>query len=147
MLKKESSQIEELLKGHPKKDKLIQFLQNFYCNHSAQFKILFGSSATGDFNYRSDIDLLIVSDSIKGNHFERLKKMYDISNGGIDFFVYSSAAFEKMVTTFHITALEALSDGILLYDKGLGQQYKAYINRLIEKNKLQKSRYSWTINV
>lgn len=147
MLKKEFSEIQQILEGHPKKDRLIDFLHKFYSNFSAELIILFGSSARGNFNYRSDIDLLIISDSIQGNYFERLRKMYEISKGGIDFFVYNTEEFKKMVKEFHITALEALSEGIFLLDKGLGKKYKNLIDQLIKENKLQKSEHAWIINV
>ena len=78
MLKKQFSQIKDLLEEHPKKDRLIDFLRKFYSNYLAEFIILFGSSAKGNFNYKSDIDLLIVSDSIQGDYFERILKMCDI---------------------------------------------------------------------
>ena len=147
MLKKEFSEIKRILEGHPKKERLIDFLHKFYSNFSAEFIILFGSSARGNFNYRSDIDLLIISNSIQGDYFKRLRKMYEISKGGIDFFVYTTKEFKKMVKQFNITALEALSEGIFLLDKGLGKKCKGHIDQLIKENKLQKSDHAWIINV
>ncbi|MFO8017798.1 MAG: nucleotidyltransferase domain-containing protein [Promethearchaeia archaeon] len=146
MLKKKFSEIKNLLEGHPKADKLINFLKSFYKNYSAEFIILFGSGAKGNFNYKSDIDLLIVSDAIKGNYFSKLRKMFDISKGGIDFFVYSTEEFKKMVNTYHLLAIEALANGILLYDKGLGKNYKNQIRELVKTNKLQRSKHAWVIN-
>ncbi|MEJ2279220.1 MAG: nucleotidyltransferase domain-containing protein [Candidatus Lokiarchaeota archaeon] len=119
-----SRKIKEILKEHPKWENLTKFLQNFYSNYSAEFILLFGSSAKGNFNYKSDIDLLIVSNSIEGNYFEKLKKMFDISPGGIDLYIYSLEDFDRMVREFHSITLEALSEGILLYDKGFGETYK-----------------------
>ncbi|MEJ2250490.1 MAG: nucleotidyltransferase domain-containing protein [Candidatus Lokiarchaeota archaeon] len=92
-----SRKIKEILKEHPKWENLTKFLQNFYSNYSAEFILLFGSSAKGNFNYKSDIDLLIVSNSIEGNYFEKLKKMFDISPGGIDLYIYSLEDFDRMV--------------------------------------------------
>lgn len=144
MFKKKLSKIKDLLEDHPKRDKLINFLEKFYSKYHAEFIILFGSSAKGNFNYRSDIDLLIVSDSIKGNYFEKLKKLYAISPGGIDFFIYHNDEFDSMFSDFHMMALEPLHNGILLYDeKGLGKKYINRVNRLLKNGTLTRSEHSW----
>ncbi|TXT59735.1 MAG: putative Nucleotidyltransferase [Promethearchaeota archaeon] len=146
MYKKKLNKITELLKNHLKRDKLIEFLKKFYSKYQAEFIILFGSSAKGYFNYRSDIDLLIVSDSIEGDYFEKLRKMYDISSDGIDFFVYNIDKFDEMVKEFHPITLEALYNGILLYDKGMGKKYKKRVKKLLENDTIRRSKNSWTIN-
>jgi len=146
MYKKRLNKITELLENHPKRDKLIEFLNKFYSKYKAEFVILFGSSATGNFNYRSDIDLLIVSNSVEGDYFEKLRKMYDISSGGIDFFVYNLDEFDEMVMEFHPITLEALYNGILLYDDGLGKKYKKRVKKLVENDILRKSKHSWILN-
>jgi len=52
-----------------------------------------------------------------------------------------------MVKQFHLTGLEALSEGIFLLDKGLGDKNKRHIDQLIKENKLQKSSHAWIINL
>ncbi|MHA1293938.1 MAG: nucleotidyltransferase domain-containing protein [Promethearchaeota archaeon] len=139
--------IKKKLKGHPKLNNLIQFLNKFFKQYSAEFIILFGSSAKGNFNYRSDLDLLIITNSIKGNYFEKLYQMQLITPGAIDFFIYTSTEFEKMVLNFHLIALEALSSGIIIYDKGNALYFKNHITNLINQNKIQKSKRGWRINI
>lgn len=122
------SEIEHVLKNHPKIEKLKQFLEDFFQRYSADFIILFGSSAKGNYNRRSDIDLLIVSNTIKGGYFEKQLKLQQINPGGIDFFLYSSDQFKKMVKHLHLIVLESLSDGMILYDKeGKAKAYKRSI--------------------
>jgi predicted nucleotidyltransferase len=139
-------ELENKLKSHPKLKNLKQFLIRFLEQYSAEFIILFGSSAKGNFNYRSDIDLLLVSNSLGDDYFERLHKMQTITPGGIDFFIYTSKEFEKMIHDFQLMALEALASGIIIYDKGQGEKYKKYINNLIRENKIQKLEQGWKVS-
>ncbi|MHA1805217.1 MAG: HEPN domain-containing protein [Promethearchaeota archaeon] len=139
--------IEKILIKHPKKDNLIDFLNAFFSSFSAEFIILFGSSAKGNYNYRSDLDLLIISDMITGNYFDRLYKLQKISPGGIDFFIYNKAEFDQMVKNYHLIALEALSEGIILYDNNrLGKKYKNEIKKRRDEKIIQKCTRGWKIN-
>lgn len=138
--------IERNLKKHPKINNLISFLESFFLKYDAEFIMLFGSSTKGTFNYRSDLDLLIVTDSIKGNFLEKLLHMQQITPGGIDFFVYNLNEFEQMVSNFNLVALEALSSGLLIYDKNVGKKFVGSIRNLIDSNKIQKLKHGWKIN-
>jgi len=139
--------IEKQLKNHPKIDRLRIFLQEFFKKYTAKFIILFGSAAKKTYNYKSDLDLLIVTNSLSGNFIEKLYKMQQITPGGIDFFVYSSDEFEKMVNELHLVALEALDTGIIIFDRGVGEKYGLYIKTLKESGKIQKLEYGWKINL
>ena len=138
-------ELEKKLKSHPKLEHLKIFLIRFLEQYSAEFIVLFGSSAKGNFNYRSDLDLLIVSNSLGDDYFKRLYKLQIINPGGIDFFIYSSKEFEKMIQNYHLIALEALSSGIIIHDKGKGKEYKNYIDNLIRDNKIKKIERGWKI--
>ncbi len=146
MLQTELTKIENELKDHPKIKNLRIFLDDFFKRYSAQFIILFGSSAKKSYNYMSDLDLLVVSNSLKNDYFERLFQMQEITPGGIDFFVYTLNEFEKMVANFHLIALEALDTGILIYDTGPGQQFVTRIQSLKKENRIQKLDHGWKIN-
>lgn len=146
MQKIELRKIEGHLKKHPKLNNLISFLDKFFVNHDAEFMILFGSSSKGTFNYRSDLDLLIVTDSIKGNFFERLHQMQQITPGGIDFFLYNLTEFKQMVANLNLIALEALSFGLLIYDKNMGKKFQAIVRNLMDNKKIQKLKHGWKIN-
>jgi uncharacterized protein len=45
--------------------------------HPVAAAVVFGSVARGDFNLWSDVDLLVVSDAIRGSLFERLDALGD----------------------------------------------------------------------
>jgi len=125
---------------------LKEFLENFFKLYSAEFIVLFGSAAKGNFNFRSDLDLLIVTNSLKIDYFDRLYQMQLITSGAIDFFIYTSDEFEHMVSDLRLIAMEALSTVLIIYDKGEGKKYKNHINELLKKNIIQKSERSWKIN-
>jgi len=141
------AEIERKLKDHPKIKNLREFLENFFNLYSAEFIILFGSSAIGKFNYRSDLDLLIVTNSLKEDYFDRLYQIQLITSSGIDFFLYTPIEFEIMISNLRLIAIEAISTGIIIYDKGKGKKYKKYFNNLLEKNKIQKLEQGWKINL
>ncbi len=57
---------------------------------------LFGSRARGDYFKDSDIDLIIVTDSLKGSKIERMKKVYDlVPPYNLDLIVVNSEELEK----------------------------------------------------
>jgi predicted nucleotidyltransferase len=121
-------------------------LEEFFSRYSAKFIVLFGSSAKGNYNQRSDLDLLIVTDSLKGTYFDKHLKMQEMNPGGIDFFVYSTTEFEQMVKEFHLIVLEALPEGIFVYDEGEGRKYKKYLEDIIKEGKIKKLDHGWKIS-
>ncbi|MHA1253371.1 MAG: nucleotidyltransferase domain-containing protein [Candidatus Helarchaeota archaeon] len=137
--------LEANLKGYKNISKIRQFLEKLLEKFDIEFVILFGSLAKGNWNHRSDIDLLIVSDSIKGNFFQRLYEIQKISPGGIDFFIYKLNEFDKLFQEFCLIALESLGTGILIYDKGIGKNYMDKIRKLINSGKILKIKQGWKI--
>lgn len=138
--------IERELKKHPKVKNLRQFLADFFKLHTAEIIILFGSAAKKTYNHRSDLDLLIISDSLDKNFFTRLLQMQEITPGGIDFFVYNLKEFEQMASDLHLIALEALSEGMVIHDEGRGEKLIKYVKDLIKNGTIQKLAHGWKIN-
>jgi len=98
--------------------------------------ILYGSLARGDYNERSDIDLVIISDSFVINPLERLKNLMDLNRSGapIEPLGYTSKEFELMLNKRNPTALFALEDGIPLFGK-------KYFLKLKRRYKLIKKKF------
>ena len=98
--------------------------------------ILYGSLARGDYNERSDIDLVIISDSFVINPLERLKNLMDLNRSGapIEPLGYTSKEFELMLNKRNPTALFALEDGIPLFGK-------KYFLKLKKRYKLIKKKF------
>ena len=138
--------IEKKLKNHPKIENLRVFLTKFFHDYSAECIILFGSSVKGSYNKKSDLDLLIITNSLDQDYFKRAYQMQDITPGGIDFFVYSTEEFDKMVSELHLIVLEALSSGIIIHDKGFSERYINHISKLIKDKKLIKLEQGWKLN-
>jgi len=137
--------LENKLKGYKKIYRIRQFLKKLLEKYDIEFVILFGSIAKNNWNYRSDIDLLIVSNSIKGDYLLRLRKMQQISPRGIDFFIYTLEEYEKMLNEFRLMAIEPLSTGILIYDKGLGAKFIEKVKNWIKVGKITKVKNGWKI--
>lgn len=81
--------------------------------------VLYGSFARGDFNLGSDIDVLIVSDSLPTHPLARSELLYRFVRGGIEPKGYTAAEFARMLRSNNPIALEAREHGITLWDDGL----------------------------
>ena len=80
--------------------------------------VLYGSFARGDFNLGSDIDVLIISDSLPQHPLERMELLYRTIEGGIEPKGYSRIEFIRMLENNNPTALDALREGVVLWDDG-----------------------------
>jgi len=76
--------------------------------------ILVGSYARGDFNLWSDVDLIVISDGLRGRPLSRLKKL-DVQQG-FQVIPLTSSEFERLVKKKDLLAIEALKRGIILRD-------------------------------
>jgi hypothetical protein len=81
--------------------------------------VLYGSFDRGDFNLGSDIDVLIVSDSLPTHPLARSELLYRFVRGGIEPKGYTAAEFARMLRSNNPIALEAREHGITLWDDGL----------------------------
>lgn len=76
--------------------------------------ILIGSYARGDFNLWSDVDILIISDTFKGNPLERLKKIDPPP--GFQIIPLNLEELEKLHSRNDILIREVLEHGVILRD-------------------------------
>lgn len=80
--------------------------------------ILFGSTARGDTDEYSDIDLIV----IKETNERFVQRLIDVTaflpkDLAIDAFVYTSEEFERMVENGNPFIEQALKDGVVVYEK------------------------------
>jgi predicted nucleotidyltransferase len=82
--------------------------------------VVYGSMARGDYDASSDWDVLLVVRSDAGlpilQRFLRFGALS--SDGWVQVFPYTTGELETMFATFHLTVLDALEDGIPIYDDG-----------------------------
>lgn len=78
---------------------------------------VYGSFARGDFNAGSDIDIVVVSDSLPGNVFKRLDLLYKDVSGGIEPKGYTKGEFLKLVTSNNPLTRDVIEHGICLRDE------------------------------
>lgn len=80
--------------------------------------ILYGSFARGDFHLGSDIDVLVISDSLPAFTLERMELLYRYVEGGIEPKGYTREEFQRMKKSGNPTVLGALKEGVVLWDDG-----------------------------
>lgn len=91
--------------------------------------ILFGSYAKGTSNKFSDYDLVFIGD-FKEDYFERRDWVRALAPFvSVDLFCYTPAEFEQMFTTYRLTAIDAIGEGVVLY----GEEFVApFVKRHLE---------------
>lgn len=75
---------------------------------------LIGSTARGDFNIWSDIDVIIISDRLPANPLERSKLLYSCVEGEIEPKGYTVAEFKDLLRRCNPLAEEVMKVGIPL---------------------------------
>ena len=78
--------------------------------------VLYGSFARGDYTFSSDVDLLVVADDIPDRYGDRWELVFDIVEGfPLDPHVYTPEEFRGMVRDGRMAALDALTEGVVIY--------------------------------
>ncbi|QDA32487.1 nucleotidyltransferase domain-containing protein [Thermococcus indicus] len=83
--------------------------------------LLYGSLARGTFGLGSDVDILVIAESLPKNPNERLKLLYDLdrTHAPIDAKAYTPEEVKRMLLKGHPLIMDALADGKVLYaDEG-----------------------------
>jgi hypothetical protein len=108
--------------------------------------IIYGSAAKGSYGAGSDIDILVISENLPKNFLERLKTLYEIdtTNAPIQPIAYTPQEFERMLNKKHLTALEALEYGLIVYDDGYIQEVVKKFNEM-RKRELTRTEEGWEI--
>jgi hypothetical protein len=86
--------------------------------------ILYGSFARGDFNLSSDIDVLIISDSLPSNPLARLELLYQFAFASIEPKAYTTKEFISLLKDGNLIIVDALKTGIILIDHGFLSKLK-----------------------
>ncbi len=96
-----------------------KFCENIIKKLNPKCIILYGSLARGDFNERSDVDLIVISSKLPKNYYERAKLLYDLIEtlDPIDPIGFTPDEFINMIENRHCTTLFAMEEGKPLFGK------------------------------
>ena len=109
--------------------------------------VLHGSMARGDYDYSSDIDLLIVVSEESGRIDERIYEYSEYSDGWVQPLVYTGEEVMEMFNGFNPLILNALKDGVALVDDGFWSDLKKRFDGMEGEGKLKRRGDSWIVKV
>ncbi len=108
--------------------------------------VLFGSMAKGNYTKFSDYDLLIIVSRESLSFKDRLYEYSLYSDGWVEPFTYTKEEVEKMFREFNPLILDALKDGIIIYDKtGFWKDLKKKFNKLLSSGTITPKKNGWII--
>lgn len=109
------------LSDRPGIDKLERYLARLLAERAdeIEFVVLFGSMAKGNWSYGSDYDVLVGLTGADGKRLiDRMAEFDGSMEANIEVFPYDRPACEHMFAGFNLLFLEALADGVVLFDRG-----------------------------
>lgn len=107
--------------------------------------VLFGSMAKGNYTKYSDYDLLIIVSREELSFKDRLYEYSLPSDGWVEPLIYTEKEVEFMLRSLHPLILEALKDGLVIYDRGMWNQLKVRFNELLERGTVIPKEGGWII--
>ena len=95
--------------------------------------ILFGTRARGTAIQDSDYDLVIVADFTQ-NYLDRVSEILKLKpHVALDVFCYTPTEFKQMFQSYHVTVLDAIGEGRVLFGDEFFKQYKEQYNELTRR--------------
>ncbi|RLE58667.1 MAG: hypothetical protein DRJ32_06040 [Thermoprotei archaeon] len=102
--------------------------------------------AKGTYNIYSDFDLIVVVRKEELPFKDRPLKYSKYSDGWVEAFVYTREEVEYMFREFNTLILEALKDGIIIYDDGFWSKLQSRFKELMEKGIIRPKKNGWIIS-
>ena len=129
-------------------DPLIDFGEQLIRRLQPQCIILYGSLARDTYTVASDIDLVVVTKGMSDSFHERLAQLQELNETrrSIDAFPYTPREFEAMLRQGHVTALDAVSDGVPLYGDTYFQGLRDILEGMVRRG-LRRTSCSWVLPV
>jgi len=109
--------------------------------------ILYGSFVRGDWHKGSDLDLLVVSDNVPLSLKDRWDLLYTVIMGfPTEPHMYTTQEFEEMLTHGRMTALDALTEGVVLHaDDEFLKKVNDLLKETMERLKPRKTSVGWEL--
>ena len=94
--------------------------------------ILFGYRAKGSAKFYSDFDLVVIGDFTLP-YLERVKWVLWLTPPiPVDLFCYTSAEFDKLFHSYHLTAIDAIGEGVVLFEENFVTPYKIQYENFVK---------------
>jgi len=108
--------------------------------------ILYGSVARGTFGVGSDIDIMIIADSLPQRFLDRLTLLYELNKSGapIEPVGYTSSEIDRMMLKGQPALYDALEEGIDLYDDDFLDQARRTWESMKSEKGWTKTKIGWT---
>jgi predicted nucleotidyltransferase len=110
------------------------------------FVVLFGSRARGDWSAHSDYDVLVGLGVDDGQRLiDRMPAFSPREPFNVEIFPYSRSEWRRMFEEDHALLLEALRDGVVLWDRGAFAAMREQFRRWERTGRLEPWRNGWKI--
>jgi predicted nucleotidyltransferase len=108
--------------------------------------ILYGSLAKGTYTDLSDMDLIVIAPWLPDPFMDRLDLLQRLNQGlgPIEALGYTASEFQEMLQRGHVTALEALADGVPVYGDRYFSGLKDIFQDMVRRG-LRRSTCSWVL--
>lgn len=136
------------LSDRPEVEKMEQFLDRLLekRGNDLEFVVLFGSMAREDWTMGSDYDILIGLRGEDGKRLiDRMAEIDALVEGNIEVFPYCRSEWQRMFAGLHTLFLEALEDGVVLWDRGAFAEMLKIFRQWRESSKVTPWRLGWKI--
>ncbi|TKJ21595.1 MAG: nucleotidyltransferase [Promethearchaeota archaeon Loki_b32] len=122
-----------------------KFCQNIIKVMQPNCIILYGSLARGDFNERSDVDVIVISSKLPKNYYKRAELLFNMVEtlDPIEPLGFTPDEFINMIKNRHCTSLFAMKEGKALYGKKYFLFLKGIHEKIINQYKIIKGHSSW----
>lgn len=107
--------------------------------------VLFGSMAKDTWTTASNYDLLIVSRRNGRRFFDMALDYYDYFTVPVDLFVYTVEEVNSMFEDLNTLILDALKDGVVLFDEGYWKELHGGFAKLLESGTTEPRPRGWTV--
>ncbi|RLI38053.1 hypothetical protein DRO60_03850 [Candidatus Bathyarchaeota archaeon] len=115
--------------------------------------VVFGSRARGDWRPWSDTDVLLVMEGVEGKVVWGAMHELGLSwadfkglpPAGLQARVFTPDGFRDALRAFSLTALDALEEGIVLYDDGFWRDVKAEFEEMKRRGIVKKTSFGWEV--
>ena len=109
--------------------------------------VVMGSRARGGWKPWSDVDVLVVAEDLpKG--LERLEVLRvleeEVVESEVEVRAYTSDEFKEALKGLSLTALDAVSEGVAIYDDGFWEEMERYFKEVKKAYRLRKDKVGWT---